>query len=672
MMEELKKIGIFLKSNDNDGVDINVSNEIDLDEDVRTVLNSLINNGDNGDKINLMSVDEFVDTFTENMVIEDENFILTYYELIRKGEITVSKKVKKMVYKVYSDYIYSLTHLDSKYFYDKNLGLKPINFIQNIPNNFTEHSDNKKKVKLGLYQKFIISVFYGFVERKTGRRKYNTLYMEIARKNGKTFLSALLYIYNAVMEQEQAPQYVSVASSYQQANILFNMAYNVIKDSPELEPYFKGTNTKLIKTLHNYGTMKALTGESKGLDGLEVQGAHIDELHAIEDMNLLNVVIDSQIRKPNHYQIITTTSPTFNSEVYNTKYREFSDILDSFNNNEVISEHTLIMIYELDDENEWRNSDNWEKANPGLRDGVKPFDSLKRVMDSCIINDNDDELIKVDKGYKLKNMLIKHFNVVQNSKYSWLDYSDFSYDKTFDDSIFNYISYVDVGLDLSLSDDLTALIIVFKVDGYEDFFVKPMFFMLEKEIPNKIKENSFYDIYVKDGYIKALKGDVINPIEVIDWLITFLTNYGVNIHNFSVDNAYLSDEVYSYILNNLLGNEPERLKKVPQTKKVLNKSMRFTESLFKGKKINYQKNPVMQWNINNVILDIDFNKDETLIKPYKEVNKNKIDGVDALLNTFDTYLSNINLMNNVVYNRNKVEDINEFINYNLDKNNGVD
>ena len=111
----------------------------------------------------------------------------------------------------------------------------------------------------------------------------------------------------------------------------------------------------------NDGSFKPLSSESNTLDGLNVHCSLIDELHAIEDKNLYDVIVDGMSAREQPLSVITTTAGTIREGIYDIKYDECERILKGFEDKSYTDERVLPIIYELDARSEWTDPEMWAK-----------------------------------------------------------------------------------------------------------------------------------------------------------------------------------------------------------------------------------------------------------------------------------------------------------------------
>ena len=255
------------------------------------------------------------------------------------------------------------------YIFDEAKGSRPIEFIEK----FCRHSKGKwagKPVILELWQKAIVQAIFGFVEEKSGLRKYKKAILFVARKNGKSTLDSGLSLYMLTKDGEGGAEVYSVATKKEQAKIVWEEATRMINKSPALASRLKCLVTGVFYPAKE-SVMKALASDSNSLDGLNANFVICDEIHAWKDENLLDVMYDSMSAREQPLLIETSTMGTIRERVFDKEYEYCDQIIKGYELGEVLDETILPFIYELDNPNEWDDETKWYKANPRTRNYQK-------------------------------------------------------------------------------------------------------------------------------------------------------------------------------------------------------------------------------------------------------------------------------------------------------------
>lgn len=239
------------------------------------------------------------------------NYVREYWERISSGEIVTSRRVKA----VYGRLVAEMDAADenSPYYFDEAVGERPIIFVER----FCKQSQGTlgESLTLELFQKAFIQLLFGWLERATGYRRFRETLFLVGRKNGKSTLLAALALYMLVADYEGAAEIYSVATKKDQAKKTLTEAVNMVKQSPELSAILKKRRNDIYFPA-TASKFEALASDSNTLDGLNSHAVIIDELHAIRDRNLYEVMKQSTSSRRQPLVIMITTSGTVRESVF--------------------------------------------------------------------------------------------------------------------------------------------------------------------------------------------------------------------------------------------------------------------------------------------------------------------------------------------------------------------
>ena len=143
-------------------------------------------------------------------------------------------------------------------------------------------------IALEPWQQFILWVLFGW-KRADGTRRFRTAYQEIARKNGKSTIAAGVGLYLMIADGEPGAEIYTAATKRDQARITHAEATRMVKSSPALRKEIRAfkDNLHIPDTASKY---EPLGADADSMDGLNVHGAIIDELHAHKDRRVWDVL----------------------------------------------------------------------------------------------------------------------------------------------------------------------------------------------------------------------------------------------------------------------------------------------------------------------------------------------------------------------------------------------
>ncbi|KAA0762991.1 terminase large subunit [Bacillus sp. SH5-2] len=539
------------------------------------------------------------------------NPIIEYHSKIESGEEVVGYKVRR-IYKKLVDDIYDQ---ESVYEYSPKRANHAIEFIEN----FCKHSKGKwagKPIDLELWQKAFIAALFGFIHKIEGTRKYREAFLVVARKNGKSTLSSGICLYLQVADGEGGAEVYAVATKEKQAKIVWSEAKRMVKKSPVLSKRIKA----LVKELNadfNDSTFQPVGSDSDTLDGLNVHGASLDEIHAWKDKNLYDVIVDGTSAREQPLILMITTAGTVRESVYDMKYEESERFLLSLDDEKEYTDPTFLpIIYELDNRKEWTDPKSWKKANPGLGT-IKKIDNLETKVKKAQAN-----------PLLVKNLLTKDFNIRETSSEAWLTFEQLNNKQTFDVMELKP-NYGIGGTDLSETTDLTAAKVIFMLPNDINVYVLQMYWLPEELLEQRSKEDKIpYDLWHEAGLLRTTPGNSVHAKFVTEWFLEVRDEYGIYLPWIGYDRwsaKYWVEEMQGYF-------GKEALVPVAQGKQTLSMPMKLLGADLEAKRIIYNNNPVDKWCLSNTAIDVDKNLN---IQPNKTNNqRRRIDGTAALLDAY--------------------------------------
>ena len=218
-----------------------------------------------------------------------------------------------------------------------------------------------------------------------------------------------------IADGEGSPEIYNVATKAEQAAKGFNECYKMVQQSKDLSNHFKKRKSDLYIPF-NYGTIKPLSSNTNGLDGLNAHMVTIDELAAIKNRDLYDLMKQSMGSRNQPLLNCITTNGFIRNSIFDSQYEYACKVLDG----KVKDDRFLAFIYELDDRDEWDKEEMWIKANPGLG-SIKKFSFLR----DCVKKAKNDAAFKA-------TVMVKDFNMKENSASAWLRWDELNNETTFD------------------------------------------------------------------------------------------------------------------------------------------------------------------------------------------------------------------------------------------------
>jgi phage terminase large subunit-like protein len=483
---------------------------------------------------------------------------------------------------------------------------KVVNFVHKLKHFAGTYSG--KHFELMPWQMFIICNLYGFYNLD-GTRRFQTCYLEMARKQGKTSLVAALSLYHLIDDGEDGGEILFTANSLDQARIGFRMvsgyALGYNPDKRVLKQRFKDIYYDKTSSF-----IRVLAADSSKLDGYNCSLGIVDEYHSAPSSFVRDVLRSSMGMRVNPL-LITITTAGFDKNLPCYELRTVTADIISGNK---IDESFFGVIYSLDEKDDWHDPALWIKANPNLDVTVKAEFIERQVLQA--INSPSDEV-----GVKTKNL-----NLWCDSGKTWIA----------DEYIIKATDHINiaefegmechVGVDLSSTTDLTAVSYLFVKDDKYNFI---NYYYIPRDTLGKAQLHADTDLYREwayHGYLKTTAGnvtdydyitrDMLGVEEKSDIQNVFYDKYNANAWAIQCEEQGLP------------------MKPFGQTTGNFNNATREFERLMLCGKVVLSDNPITRYCLRNVELRYDFNGN---CKPTKDQQNKKVDGVIAMLQALAAY-----------------------------------
>ena len=457
------------------------------------------------------------------------------------------------------------------------------------------------------YAWFLIAAVFCTRRREDDRRFYQTAILEIARKNFKTFNSAVIFILGMLTEPRFS-RFFSVAPDFKLSSELRLAVRKIIKVSPALTKYFK-INRDMITCLINEIEYTPLAYSNDGMDGRLANIFLADEAGAL-DSYPVEAMRSSQITLVNKLGIIISTQYPNDNNVMIDEVDIAKKVLDGV----LEKENVFALLYEPDDalRKRWETDDLViYQANPVAVNNKEVFDSIKDLRTMAILYEN-----------KRENFLCKHCNIMYKGLgvEGYIDVQKVRRCRVAEDLDFWRGRRVWVGLDLSQSDDNTSVAMVTEADGMIHAKVWGILPKDRVEIKTK-KENVDYRKLIAAGSCFAEGEEVIDYGFVERWILGLEEKYGVEV----MQVGYVRYNAISTV-QKLEANSMECVE-VKQHSSVLHPPTKLLREAILKKEFAYDENRLLEINFQNARCTEDTNLN-------KYVNKKRSAGkVDMVVST---------------------------------------
>lgn len=479
-----------------------------------------------------------------------------------------------------------------------------INFAPDLKHTTGRHAG--RPFFLEPWEALAVAAIFGFYRKDNGMRLTRSVYMELARKNGKSAFMAYLSLVALIADGEMGAEVDFAANSKDQAKILFKLCKNFARSLDPRGKYLTVYRDKILFD-HTLSEINVFASDDSKLDGYNASFFCLDEFHSAPDQSLLDVLVSSQGARENPLGMIITTAG-FNKLGPCYEYRTMCvEVLKGLKKDDSL----FPLIYCLDEGDDWKDENVWVKANPNL--GVTVFKSYLQEQVQKAINKPSNEV-----GTKTKNLnmwcdaedvwIPDHYILDASAN---LNMADFEGEDCW------------IGVDLAATSDLTAVAFMFIRDGVPHFFVH---YYLPQAALHEKRFALQYSEWKRMGALTITPGNVTD----YDYITNDIMNVGNKANIVSV--AYDSWNAISWAAQ--MEEQGMPLEPFSQALGNFNRPTREMERLLLSRKVKIDNNVITRHCFRNVALARDRNGN---IKPSKKYAEKRVDGTIAMLQALGTY-----------------------------------
>ena len=494
-------------------------------------------------------------------------------------------------------------------YYDKEYADFAVAFIESLCH--TKGTWAGKPFELMDWQEQIIRDMFGIL-KPNGYRQFNTAYIEIPKKNGKSELAAAVALLLTCGDGEQRAEVYGAAADRQQASIVFDVAADMVRMCPALNKRVKilASQKRLVYEPTN-SFYQVLSAEAYSKHGFNVHGVVFDELHSQPNRKLYDVLTkgSGDARMQPLFFLITTAGTETHSICYEI-HQKAQDII-------VVQKFDPTfypVIYGADDTEDWTNPKVWKKCNPSLGETIG-MDKVKTACESAKQNPGEEN--------SFRQLRLNQW-VKQAVRWMPMDKWDKCAFAVREDDLKGRVCYG--GLDLSSTTDITAFVLVFPpLDEEDKYIILPYFWIPEDTLDLRVKRDHVpYDIWERQGYLQTTEGNVVH----YGYIEKFIEELG---KKFNIREIAFDRWGAVQMVQNL---ESMGFTVVPfgQGFKDMSPPTKELMKLTLEQKIAHGEHPVLRWNMDNIFIRTD---PAGNIKADKEKSTEKIDGAVATIMALD-------------------------------------
>jgi len=455
---------------------------------------------------------------------------------------------------------------------------------------------------------FVVNLF-GF-RALDGTRRFTSALFAVARKNAKSTIAAAILLCAFCLEPEVGPQVISAATTGSQARIVFGIAQRMVQQSQDLRLAFDlETFANSIARYEVGGLFKPINAKASTQDGLNPSHTALDEIHAHKTHDLLNVLRSAAGARRSPLFLYTTTEGYENTgpwgELRNFALQVVQRVVDA--------DHFLALYYGLDDEDDDFDERRWVKANPLMQ--VNPI-LLSEIRKGAIE-------AKSMPG-QLAEFRIKRLNRRAAAASAWVNLRRWR----------ECSGPVDLakmrglpcwgGLDLAATTDMVAWALLFYDEDADHFYTHVRYWVPAGAVHSRTERRSVpYSGWIEQRLVTLVDGDTIDYEQIEQQILADYEEFSPSVIAF--------DPWNSTAMTNNLTNQGVPMAAFIQGAKSYNPAMKVCEQAYMDKRLSHGGNPVLLWNVSNVVPIRDTNMN---IRPDRKRSPDKIDGACALFMAF--------------------------------------
>lgn len=448
-----------------------------------------------------------------------------------------------------------------------------------------------------------------FKTTKGGLRQYRTCLLMMPRKNGKTELAAALAVDGLLFDGEMGGEVYSAAADKDQAALVFNVAAQMIRNDLELLAECEILDSqKRIVHRRSGSFYRAISAEAYSKHGFNASRVIYDELHAAPSRDLWDVLTTSTGARSQPLVIAISTAGFDRQSILWELYQHAQKVLE----NPALDPTFLPILYEAPIDADWTDEKVWRKANPALGD----FRSLEEMR---VMAARAKEIPAQENTFR---RLYLNQWTEQAARWIQLPAWDACRVDVPRSTLKGRRCYV--GMDLSSTKDLTALVAVFPDD--DGFDVLPAFFCPKENLRERsTRDRVPYEQWARDGYLTATPGNVVDYEAVRQTLKDWSAEFSIQEIAFDPWNA-------TDLVTRLQAMDGFTCVPLRQGFASLSAPTKSLEKAILSRSLRQNGHPVLRWNISNVAVESDAAGN---LKLSKKVSTERIDGAAALVSAVD-------------------------------------
>ena len=500
--------------------------------------------------------------------------------------------------------------------FDERKAQRVIRFIEALRH--TKGEFHGQPFRLLPWQEKIIRDVFGTVrDDDPSMRQYTTAYIEIPKKNGKSELGAAIALNMLINDDEWKAEVYSCASDRQQAAIVFDVAVDMVRQSPALMKRVKIIPSTRRMIYQPTGSIyQVLSSEVATKHGLNVSACIFDELHTQPTRALYDVMTQGSgdARRQPLWFLLTTAGTDRNSICWEV-HQKALDILEG----RKIDPRFYPVLFGLPDDADWTSEENWYRANPSLDHTItidKVRDAFRKAQETPA-DENQFRQLRLNQWVK------------QSVRWMPMDKWDECGGVVDPYALEGRACYA--GLDLSSTSDLTALVLAFPPTSEDEpYRVLPFFWLPEETLSLRVRRDHVpYDQWAKRGFIQTTEGNVVHYGFIERFICELGERYDIR--------EIAHDRWNATMMVQTLEDDGFTMVPFGQGFKDMSPPTKELMRLVLEHRLCHGGHPVLRWNMDNAFVRTD---PAGNLKLDKEKSTEKVDGAVALVMALDRAMKN--------------------------------
>jgi phage terminase large subunit-like protein len=449
-----------------------------------------------------------------------------------------------------------------------------------------------------------------FKKRRDGLRQYRTCLLMLPRKNGKTELAAAIALYGLLADGEMGAEVYSAAADRDQAGLVFGVAAQMVRNDPALEEacYIVESQKRIVHRATG-SFYRAISAEAYSKHGFNASMVIYDELHAAPDRRLYDVLSTAMGGRQQPLFLVISTAGYDRHSILWELYTHAKKVQER----PAIDPSFLPILYEAPEGADWTKPRVWQKANPALGD----FRSLEELQTLAV---RAKEIPAQENTFRRL-----YLNQWTEQAARWIQMPAWDACQTppvSRQALQKRRCYV--GMDLSTTTDLTALVAVFPDElGFD---VLARFFVPEERIRERSRRDHVpYDEWARQGVLTSTPGAVVDYDVLRQVLRQWAAEFSLQMVAFDPWNA-------TDLVSRLQQQDGLPCVSMRQGFGSLSAPTKSLEQAILSRRLRHDGHPVLRWNVSNVAVETDSAGN---LRPSKVLSTERIDGVVALIMAVD-------------------------------------